>query len=257
MMSTAPTSDVGELRVLHWNIHSWTDESGNSNLERVAGLIMATEPDVVSLVEVNEPLTGPSPLHELASGTAYHSVFVPAFEYGTDQPRGQFGNTILSRIPLLDVRHHHLVWPPRIYSGTEPSEPRSLVLGRVQASVGPVWIGSTHLPATDHVARDAAARRALAIMSALSLPWLLVGDFNAGIVPWRMEYPSLQAYPETATPTYPANDPTECIDYCIAPRGQGIRVRALDVAGSDHLPIIVQFQSRRAPVQTGDDTTDP
>jgi endonuclease/exonuclease/phosphatase family metal-dependent hydrolase len=251
-MSTAPTSDAAELRVLHWNIHSWTDESGNSNLERVAALITATEPHVASLVEVNEPTFGPSPLHKLTSDTAYHSVFVPAFEYGADQPHGQFGNAILSRIPLLDVRHHHLLWPPRMFGGTEPSEPRSLVLGRVQADVGPVWVGTTHLPAADHVARDNAARRALAVMSALPLPWLLVGDFNADIAPCRHGYPSLQAYPETATATYPANDPTECIDYCIAPHGQRIHVRALDVAGSDHLPIIVQFQSRNAAMGSHD-----
>jgi endonuclease/exonuclease/phosphatase family metal-dependent hydrolase len=236
-----PGTGTAELRVLHWNIHSWTDESGNSNMEQIADLVTATEPDVVSLVEVNEPVIEPTPLRKLASDTAYHSVFVPAFEYGDDEPRGQFGNALLSRIPLLDVRHHHLIWPPRIYAGTEPSEPRSLVLARAQASVGPVWVGATHLPASDHVARENAARRAVAIMSSLSIPWLLVGDFNTDIATWREHHPTLRAYPETATPTYPTNHPTACIDYCVAPPGMQIHARVLDVAGSDHLPILAQW----------------
>jgi endonuclease/exonuclease/phosphatase family metal-dependent hydrolase len=234
--------DAVELRILHWNIHSWTDETGRSNLERVADLIAATTPDVVSLVEVNEPVAGPSPLHRLATDTAYHSVFTPAFEYGTDHPHGQFGNAILSRLPLLDVRHHHLVWPPRIYDRTEPSEPRSLVLGRVQAKVGPVWIGSTHLPATDRVARDDAAERALSVMTALSSPWLLVGDFNAEFSAWRDLHPTLCAYPQKRIPTYPAISPTQSIDYCVARAGQHIDVHAIDATGSDHLPILVQFR---------------
>jgi endonuclease/exonuclease/phosphatase family metal-dependent hydrolase len=254
-MSTVPMSDASELRVLHWNVHSWTDESGDSNVERVADLIRATRPDVVSLVEVDEPVIGPSPLHKLASDTGYHSVFVPAFEYGTDEPRGQFGNAILSRMPFLDVRHHHLIWPPTIYRENEPSEPRSLVLGRIQANVGPVWIGATHLPHADPVARDSAARRAISIMSTLSLPWLLVGDFNTDVATWRHGHPSIRAYPKTATPTFPANNPTESIDYCVAPQEQRIHVRALDVEGSDHLPILVQFHPLHIPAQPSDAET--
>ena len=42
------------LRVLHWNIHSWRDESGGSNLECVVDLMRAIDPHVVSLVEVDE-----------------------------------------------------------------------------------------------------------------------------------------------------------------------------------------------------------
>lgn len=233
--------DTPELRVLHWNVHSWTDEAGRSNLERVTDLIAATRPDVVSLVEVNEPVVGSTPLHRLATDTAYHSVFTPAFEYGTDHPRGQFGNAILSRLPLLDVRHHQLVWPPRTYDGTEPSEPRSLVLGRVEADIGPVWVGSTHLPAADRVARDGALDRAISVMIDQPSPWLLVGDFNTDATSWQERHPTVCAYPRDPIPTFPTRHPTRPIDYCIARKTQRIDVHALDVAGSDHLPILVQF----------------
>jgi hypothetical protein len=36
------------VRVLHWNIHSWRTEDGNSNVAAVADLIRETAPHVVS-----------------------------------------------------------------------------------------------------------------------------------------------------------------------------------------------------------------
>lgn len=44
-----------QLRILHWNIHSWRDSSSTSNLEAIADLISGIDPHVVSLVEVDEP----------------------------------------------------------------------------------------------------------------------------------------------------------------------------------------------------------
>ena len=52
--------------MLHWNIHSWRDDSGAPSDEAVAGLIRDTGPDVVSLVEVKEPWGAPSVLSGLA-----------------------------------------------------------------------------------------------------------------------------------------------------------------------------------------------
>jgi endonuclease/exonuclease/phosphatase family metal-dependent hydrolase len=235
--------DTAELRILHWNIHSWTDETGHSNRQQVTDLITDVKPHVVSLVEVDEPLIGPSTLNRIAAATGYHSVFIPAFEYGTDQSHGQFGNAILSREAVLDVRHHHLIWPPPTYHGTEPSEPRSLLLARVQTSAEPVWIGTTHLPRSDQATRIHAARHATSIMSRLPAPWLLIGDFNmpAEKLDPGLD-PSLSAYPQAPTPTYPTSNPTEPIDYCIAPRSQPVRVDALKTPGSDHLPILARVE---------------
>ena len=52
--------DVGQLRMLHWNIHSWRDASGAPNHAAVAAVIRRTAPDVVSLVEVQESWGIPS-----------------------------------------------------------------------------------------------------------------------------------------------------------------------------------------------------
>jgi endonuclease/exonuclease/phosphatase family metal-dependent hydrolase len=242
--------DTATVRVLHWNIHSWTDENRRSNVDQVAELITATQPDAVSLVEVDEPITGPTPLHRIAAETGYHSAFTPAFEYGTDQPYGQFGNAILTRSPFLDIRHHHLIWPSPTYDGTEPSEPRSLLLARIQANTTPVWVGTTHFPRADHATRKCAAQRVASITSSLPAPWLLLGDFNEGKQLWEDLDPALHTHPTTSTPTYPAHDPVGAIDYCLAPPDQQVQVIVLNITGSDHLPILADLHMRGAPAST-------
>ena len=81
-MTSPYQHQADELRMLHWNIHSWRDDAGASNLESVVNLVQATDPHVVSLVEVDESWGYPSKLDEVADRCDYTSIFVPAFESG-------------------------------------------------------------------------------------------------------------------------------------------------------------------------------
>jgi hypothetical protein len=74
-MTSPHQNPANELRMLHWNIHSWRDDAGASNLESVVNLVRATDPHVVSLVEVEEPWGGPSALDEVANRGGYASIF--------------------------------------------------------------------------------------------------------------------------------------------------------------------------------------
>lgn len=71
-----------QLRILHWNIHSWRDASNVSNLDVIIDLVSETDPHIVSLVEVDEPWGMPDSLNELADRTGYAWIFVPSFEFG-------------------------------------------------------------------------------------------------------------------------------------------------------------------------------
>jgi endonuclease/exonuclease/phosphatase family metal-dependent hydrolase len=232
----------GELRILHWNIHSWRDDSDMSNLEAVAALVQKVDPHVVSLVEVDETWDRPSVLDELVRRTGYFSSFAPVFEFGHDAPVGGFGNAILSRIPALTVRQRQLLWPPRVYARTEQSESRAVVLAKFQTPTGVVWVGSTHLPRNEASSRMDASRRLVPIMQSLPDPWLLVGDFNMSAELWLSDYPSLRAYPRVAIQTYPAKKPAEAIDYCVAHEGLIVHAEVLREPGSDHLPVLVRYQ---------------
>lgn len=243
-MTSANQGQADELRILHWNIHSWQDDNGQSNLEAVVNLVRATDPHVVSLVEVDESWGQPSELDEIANRCGYASIFVPAFEFGEESPAGGFGNALLSKLPILAVRQRQLVWPPRLFDGSEPSESRLVVFAKLQTTTGSVWIGSTHLPRSEAGTRADAAQRLTAIVQELDGQWLLLGDFNMPASDWIDGHSFLRAYPTPAKPTHPAKCPTEPIDYCVAPQELPVQAEVLPEVGSDHLPISVKCWPR-------------
>ena len=244
-MTATHHDQTDELRILHWNIHSWRDDAGASNLESVVNLVRATDPHVVSLVEVDESWGHASALDEIAKRCDYASIFMPAFEFGKDSPAGGFGNALLSKLPILAVRQRQLVWPPRLYDGSELSEQRSVVFAKFQTTAGHVWVGSTHLPRSEADTRADAARRLMEITQELRGQWLLLGDFNMPPSAWLDTYPSLRTYPSPAKPTHPTKDPVEEIDYCVAPQTLPVQTEVLPEKGSDHLPVSVRCRIGR------------
>jgi endonuclease/exonuclease/phosphatase family metal-dependent hydrolase len=130
-----------QLRLLHWNIHSWRDASGTSNLEAIADLVGEIDPHVVSLVEVDEPWGMSDSLNELAARIGYAWIFAPSFEFGEQASAGGFGNALLTKLPILAVQHWQLLWPSRLYDGTEPSEPRSVLVAKLGFLQSALWFG--------------------------------------------------------------------------------------------------------------------
>jgi endonuclease/exonuclease/phosphatase family metal-dependent hydrolase len=232
-----------ELRVLHWNIHSWRDTDGEPNAEAVVNLIRENMPHAVSLVEVNEPWGMPSILAEVAAKCGYSWTFCPSFEFGKDSTAGGFGNALLTRIPMTAVQQWRLFSPPRLYDGTEPSEPRSVVMARLTFSGAPLWLGSTHLPANDPGDRAAAALRLQELARRFTTPWIICGDFNAPPSACFTDDGTFVVSPDPVQPTFPANHPTRPIDYCIAAPGTFHHGVVLQTGGSDHLPLLTTVSS--------------
>lgn len=220
------------MKILHYNIHGWTDSDGAPNSERVEALIGDEQPDVVSLVEVDEPWGQPSTLAGVAERLGYRWAFVPAFEY---RGQGGFGNAILSRHPLSSVQQWQLL-SPRLYDGTEPSEPRALALCSVEIEGTQVAVGSTHFPRYDSTMRTEAAERFLGLMNQVPTPWIVCGDFNQPAQDW-LSSPS-RVTPTPSVGTYPTIDPVEAIDYAIY-HGLEAIAAVHQCTASDHLPIVV------------------
>ena len=232
-----------ELRVLHWNIHSWRDTDGEPNAEAVVNVIRENMPHAVSLVEVDESWGMPSILAEVAARCGYSWAFGPSFEFGTDATAGGFGNALLTRIPIAAVQQWRLFSPPRPYDGTEPSEPRSVTLARLTFSGAALWLGSTHLPANDPIDRSAAALRLQELAGRLTTPWIICGDFNAPPSACFTDDGTFVVSPDPVQPTFPANHPTKPIDYCIAAPGTFLHSVVLRTGGSDHLPLLTTVSS--------------
>lgn len=237
-----PHQSDDQLRILHWNIHSWRDEAGASNLDAVATVIADTDPHVVSLVEVDESWGLPAALNEVASRLGYAWLFTPSFEFGHDGPAGAFGNALLTKLPIQAVQQWQLLWPPQVYDGTEPSEARSVVFAKLTWLSKSVWVGSTHLPRTDAGERNSALQRLGRLTEKLDEPWLVCGDFNTASSEWLDTDCSVQVCPRAAQPTYPTDRPVEAIDYCVASSGMVMEGNVLLADGSDHLPLLILVQ---------------
>lgn len=219
------------MKLLHWNIHMWRDAEGNDNQDAVAELISGIAPDVVSLVEVDEPWGRPDRVQSLAAELGYQWIFVPAFEYGG---RGGFGNALLVRPPIRSVQQWQLL-SPRLYAGDEPSEPRAALLAQVGDDPA-WWIGSTHLPRLDPAMRAKASNRLLQLVGRLRTPWALCGDFNQPATAWLPATAVVAPNPPIAT--HPTPTPTEAIDYCVL-GGATAKGEALPSDVSDHRPIVI------------------
>jgi endonuclease/exonuclease/phosphatase family metal-dependent hydrolase len=233
------------MKILHWNIHMWQDADGVDNVARVGDLVEAEQPDVVTLVEVDEQWGRPARLQSLAERLGYCWAFIPAFEYRTE---GGFGNAILSKAPFLTVEQWQLL-PPMLYDSTERSEPRTLLLARLAWPDGPprgtVAVGATHFPRSDNKMRRIASDQLLHLVDRLAHPWVVCGDFNQPATAWDLD--GHQVAPVDDAPTFPANHPVEAIDYCLAGRISTLSAHAINADGSDHNPIVASIQGELNP----------
>lgn len=223
------------MKVLHWNIHGWTDSNGLDNVSRVTDLIADVDPDVISLVEVDEDWSSPSRLEQVADATGYHWAFIPAFEY---REQGGFGNAILSKSPFLNVHQRQLL-PPSLYDGSEPSEPRAVLFVQIESELGSVRVASTHLPRSDAGLRQRALNRTLEWVGGSSDPLVVSGDFNQPAASWVDA--NISVVPDPAIPTYPTLNPDEAIDYMLLRGVAAISYDAIASDASDHLPIAVEL----------------
>ena len=149
------------LRVVSWNIQWGRGVDGRVDLARIARVARETADfDVLCLQEVavnfprlpgNDKTDQPARLGEMLPG--YLAVFAP----GSDLPdgsggRSQFGNLILSRLPMGQVFRHLLPWPADFAA---PSMQRVALEVVVAAPWGPLRIVTTHLEYYSAACREA------------------------------------------------------------------------------------------------------
>jgi len=240
----APASPV-TLRVLSYNIHHGQGNDGVFDLERIASLIAALQPDLVALQEVDQGTgraSGVFQADELARLTGMEGRFGRAIHYDG----GEYGEAALCRLPILDTAALPLPAAPG-------HELRCALTLRVEAGGQELLFVATHL---DH-ARDPGDRVAQmeAILAALEAepdtPVLLLGDLNCqpGSPPLALLGPEWLDAPlaaGAAAPTFPAVDPEVRIDHVLARPADRWRVRQSVVVDeevvSDHRPLLVVLE---------------
>ena len=132
------------VRVMSYNIRHGEGMDHRVDLPRIAEVIRAADPDIVSLQEVDrgvertQHIDEPAQLGEL---TGMQSIFARNIEY----QGGDYGNAVLTRLPVLDHQNHFL---PRTRAG----EQRGMLALTVLAGNRPFLFLATHF---DYHARKA------------------------------------------------------------------------------------------------------
>ena len=226
-MALASIGQNRQLQVMTYNVRHCAGMDLVLDYDRTAAVIMRQQPDVVALQELDS-MTGRSgqrdQLGELADRTQYHPVFGAAIDFDG----GKYGVGVLTREVPLSTRRIPL----------PGEEPRVLLVVELSDCV----IACTHLDLEEEQ-RLASVPLIVEEAQRWQKPFLLAGDWNDN--PDSVLLATLRQYFTVLTAseaTYPADAPTECIDYvaAFASRAEAIESRVLDEPeASDHRPVVV------------------
>ena len=157
------------LSFASYNIHRCIGVDGRYDPDRIAGVIRSIEADVIGLQEVDSRLpagAGMAQLDYLASILKFKSISGPCIR----EDHGCYGNALLTRWPVLDVRLIDLSVPGR--------EPRGAVDADLQIEGSTIRVVVTHLGCRA-AERRAQIRRLLHFINKdRKERTVIMGDFN-------------------------------------------------------------------------------
>ncbi len=228
-----------QVRVLCYNIHHGEGTDGKIDLERIAGVIKAVNPDLVALQEVDSVTVrtnGVDQAAELARLTGMKAYFGRTIDF----QGGKYGNAILSKLPFSQIRNFPL--PGR--------EPRAVLTAEVDFAPTPFLFMSTHLDNAIAANRLISADSINKIVSReAKKPAILAGDLNEipyGPTLGKFREVWTEAYLGDSLFTFPVATPNRQIDYILfTPRERWrlVEVKVLDESiASDHRPIMAVLE---------------
>ena len=220
-----------QVRIMSYNVRHCAGMDWVVDYDRTANVIAENQPDVVALQELDS-MTGRSgrkyQLGELANRTNYYQVFGKAIDYDG----GGYGVGILTKEKPLSIKRIPL----------PGEEPRILLVVELKDYV----IACTHLD-LEESERLASAPLIINEAQHWEKPFILAGDWN--------DYPDSQLLQELTKyftinsgnePTFPADEPNECIDYVASHNSFSAKTLESVVIdeseASDHRPLVVKLQ---------------
>lgn len=247
------------VRLVTFNTHHGVGADTRHDLPRLARVLAAADADVICLQEVDRHFGDRSEDVDqallLSRALDMQLAWGPAIdEPGTDlgDDRRQYGNALLSRLPILVSDVHPL--PGR-------GEPRSALRTMIELDGGTLWVTITHL-STGQPERRAEQVAALAALHTGEMEaGVVVGDLNAApdapeltalrgrfsdaweLAQERDDQAGWRFWQRDEGHTHPARSPHRRIDQVWVSDGVAVRsARVLDAEGaSDHLPLVVDL----------------
>jgi endonuclease/exonuclease/phosphatase family metal-dependent hydrolase len=246
------------VRLVTFNSHHGVGEDARHDLPRLAKLLHAADADVICLQEVDRHFGDRSEDVDqallLSRALDMQLAWGPAIDEPRpgDRPARQYGNALLSRLPILISDVH------RLPGG---GEPRIALRTMLELDGGTLWVTATHLTTRSPQERGEQVAALAALHDEHMAAGVLVGDFNAGpdaaeLDPLRKRFTDAwevagdrddragrRFWQRDEGLTHPAHAPHRRIDQVWV--SGGVRVasaQVLDAEGaSDHLPLVVDL----------------
>jgi endonuclease/exonuclease/phosphatase family metal-dependent hydrolase len=234
-------------RICTWNIHRGIGSDGIEDLDRIGTVLGEIAPAVIALQEVGYQSRSSVAVAERLADTI--DAQLVAGVTLTDHA-GDYGNAILTRLPVTCIKRHDL--------SVEGREPRGLLEVSVTAGDHSLRLLATHLGLKASERRQQFDQiREIAGQSEGTTD-LLLGDFNE----WRPYAGTLRQMTrlfgrQSASPaTFPAARPVLALDRIVARPATAIgnlsaHRTPLARTASDHLPLIADLQLTRCDTPSG------
>lgn len=223
------------LRIATWNVHEGIGADGRYDPQRVTRVLRELEAEVIALQEV--PLGGPG-RPDLAADIDMPPPWEIAVGPTLDTPARRFGNVVISRYPIEDVRSIDLSFGRR--------EPRGALDADIECRGRLLRVVATHLGLSAAERRDQ-VRRLLAAFDTERMPVVLLGDINEWFVRGRALWWLREHFGVTRpVRSFPARCPLFALDRIwMRPIERLVDVHAhrSETAriASDHLPVVARI----------------
>jgi endonuclease/exonuclease/phosphatase family metal-dependent hydrolase len=237
------------LTVLTYNIHHGNPPSQSKSiidLDTIAATIQASGAGLVAIQELDSMTVRSNKVYQLKAlaeklGMHYH------FERTIPYEGGAYGIGILSKYPLETITAYPL---PEV-NGVK-TEPRKLLLAKVVINKRLVYFGCTHVDYKNKEVNMLQVQEIVKVLTPIKKQRVVIGgDFNAVPTEASMQYMATQ-YAHAGDYnglTIPVLNPKKKIDF-IFYQSRQLRLEQDSVLtahnyGSDHLPVIAQFEVRK------------
>ena len=244
-------NDTLYLKIMTYNIHHGAGLDGKIDLKRIAQVIRETGVDLVALQEVDqatERSLGIKILDSLSALTKMHLYF----DKNIDFEGGEYGNGILSRLPILVKYNYH-------YNMFYEGEQRGLLQTVVDFLGNEILFMDTHL---DYRSSDSERVSNIdeiknEIKKYPDMPVIICGDFNDTAMSrtyLKMKESFSDVWEERGDGkglTYPSDYPEKRIDYIFYSNRdeeknkiiiEPAMITVFRSGASDHLPVVAEFK---------------
>lgn len=235
------------------HVKSAEEASGRQpyDLSKCAGVIASIAPDICGMNEVDNYMSRSgwvSQTEQIGEHTGMKGFFGKAISFDSE-PKGEYGNAVLSKFPILEAEAISIPDPERKDEHAY-YETRGVTRVKLDVNGTPVTVLQTHFGLAISEQQNA-QMTLLKLLDQTEGPVILMGDFNIRPNNFLLN-PIRERLQDTAAladgyfktfPSCPSNYPDCKIDYVfVSSHFKPLRLEIPQTKASDHLPYVVEVE---------------